>query len=163
MEIWKETFFDNRYEISNEGNLRRNGKILNPSILKIGYRTTVSYKNGVKNQKRYYIHRLVAHHFIGRPRKSMEVNHKDGNKLNNNVSNLEYVTHRENMIHALKIGLINTVRGEKCYHSKLTALKVKRIRSLRRKGNTLQSIANIFNVSNQSIHDVVRGISWRHI
>lgn len=64
----------------------------------------VSMFNGKKWVKRY-IHRLVAETFLGF-REGMEINHIDGNKSNNDVSNLEWVTHRENMIHAVKNKLL---------------------------------------------------------
>lgn len=56
-------------------------------------------------EKRLYVHRLVAEAFISSPEMGMQVNHKDGDKQNNHVSNLEWVTHQENAIHAVSTGL----------------------------------------------------------
>ena len=55
--------------------------------------------------KTYYLHRLIAETFIENPEKKEQVNHKDGNKVNNIVENLEWVTNQENQIHKCKIGL----------------------------------------------------------
>lgn len=63
------------------------------------YLTTILCKGGTE-RKTYYIHRLVAEAFIPNPNNLPEVNHKDGNKLNNSVDNLEWCTHLENMKHA---------------------------------------------------------------
>lgn len=60
-----------------------------------------------------YIHRLVAETFIPNPENKPTVNHKDGNKLNNNVDNLEWATHSENMQHAFKTGLNHSTKGHK--------------------------------------------------
>ena len=71
-----------------------------------GYRRVWLSKNG--KGKAWYIHRLVAQAFLEKPEseQKLEVNHKDGNKSNNYVDNLEWVTHTENMAHALESGLI---------------------------------------------------------
>lgn len=72
---------------------------------KYGYERVMLYKN----QKKYYkqVHRLVAENFIPNPNNLPQVNHKDGNKLNNNVNNLEWVSCSENINHAYDTGLRN--------------------------------------------------------
>ena len=58
------------------------------------------------NRKTQLIHRLVCETFVPNPHNLAEVNHKDGDKLNNNVSNLEWSSHRDNVMHAVNMGLI---------------------------------------------------------
>lgn len=75
----------------------KNERILKPNIVK-GYNQITLQKNG---QKKYYkIHRLVAETFINNPKNLPEVNHIDGNKQNNTVDNLEWVTTSENQLHS---------------------------------------------------------------
>ncbi len=62
------------------------------------------------NRKYYLVHRLVAETFIPNPNKFKDVNHKDGNKLNNNVNNLEWCTRSYNLIHAYNNGLKPTIK-----------------------------------------------------
>jgi hypothetical protein len=82
---------------------RKKQATLTQFINKFGYPTVYLYKDGVK--KRFFVHRLVAEAFIENIENKRCVNHKDGIKTNNDVSNLEWVTHSENTIHAYKTGL----------------------------------------------------------
>lgn len=83
---------------------------MKPSPNSDGYLTTVLAMNGKKYT--VAIHRLVAVAFIPNPLNLPEVNHKDGNKLNNDVSNLEWTSHKDNMIHANHTGLRSNIHGE---------------------------------------------------
>lgn len=96
--------FDN-YAISNLGNIKnvKNGRILTPVLTPSGYLHYVFCQNGIK--KGFMIHRLVAIYFINNPENKPCVNHKDGNKQNNTVNNLEWCTAKENDEHARKTGL----------------------------------------------------------
>ena len=98
--------FDN-YGISNLGNIKnlKKGNILTPYLNKNGYLTYTFCQNGVK--KTFRIHRLVALYFIDNPNNLPYVNHKDGNKTNNKVENLEWCTAKENDNHARKNRLKN--------------------------------------------------------
>lgn len=103
-EIWKDIVgYEGLYQISNFGNVRRKYKDKYKTVKgKKGLYLTVSLcKDCVK--KSFSIHRLVALHFLPNPRSCKEVNHKDGNKHNNNIENLEWVTQEENMQHARKV------------------------------------------------------------
>lgn len=102
-EIWKDIKgYEGLYEISNLGNVK-SSKILKKELCKNGYFRIKLFKNG--KGKRFLIHRLVAIAFIPNQDDKPQVNHRDGNKQNNNVNNLEWVTSKENNIHAHRAGL----------------------------------------------------------
>ncbi len=98
MEEWKKCF--ENYEISNYGNCRRllnsgNYKIVKGSINNRGYRYLQTNRKG--KRKNYLFHHWVCECFIGKRPEGLVVDHKDRNKLNNNISNLHYTTQLENM------------------------------------------------------------------
>lgn len=98
--MWKIIDFNPNYEISDEGIVRRvNNKNVLKGCITSGYRSVkLTFENS--KQQRFYVHRLVAMYFIPNDDKNKTfVNHKDGNKLNNNVDNLEWVSPRENNLH----------------------------------------------------------------
>jgi hypothetical protein len=108
MEIWKTIENYPNYEISNFGNVKRKQgyqckieRILIPLNNGNDYMNVGLSKDGIK--KREYVHRLVAEAFLGTPKIKLEVNHIDGNKLNNQLSNLEWVTRSENQNHRYKV------------------------------------------------------------
>lgn len=125
--MWKDVKgFENVYKISDSGEIWskdrecidsigrkrfRKGVKINPDIAPNGYYRVTLAVNGTKVQR--YLHRLLAEHFIDNPKNLPQVNHKDGNKLNCSIDNLEWVSVQENVIHAYKHGLINPVCGEK--------------------------------------------------
>lgn len=157
------------YKISSHGKVKRMtrctntyvGKILKPRPDSNGYLRVCFYKNGKGID--FLIHKLVAEAFIGPCPKDKEVNHKDGNKQFNYFKNLEYITHKENIKHAYKLGL-NSHRGENCHFSKLIKKDVVRIRSMYETGiYTHENIANEFNVSRRAIGSIVKRKCWKHI
>lgn len=92
------------YEVSSLGNVRNSESYKSISQLdknREGYIRVNLFSNGKK--KRYFIHRLVAEAFIPNPENKPQVNHKDGNKQNNELSNLEWVTNSENQLHSYYI------------------------------------------------------------
>lgn len=90
--------YENLYDVSNLGRVysHRTKKILKPSEDKVGYKRTTLQKTHRKDVKRFYIHQLVAIAFLENQENKKYINHKDENKSNNNVDNLEWVTHKEN-------------------------------------------------------------------
>ena len=104
-EIWRQ-FNNSNYYISNYGRIKSYTR-RNPIILKQNTVSPNGYKFLILNKKMYYIHRLVAMMFVPNPENKPEVNHIDGNKLNNYSNNLEWVTHSENMLHCWKFRINN--------------------------------------------------------
>jgi len=107
MNKWKDIIgYEGYYQVSSDGQVKntRTNKILNGDINNIGYKRVILY---TPIKKRFFIHRLVATHFCDGYRDELIVNHKDGNKLNNNANNLEWITKSENDLHAFKLGLRN--------------------------------------------------------
>lgn len=110
-EVWKTIEDYPDYEVSNLGNVRNVEKnmIMHPTLdVSNGYKVVNLYNNN--GMKRKYVHRLVAESFIYNPDNKRTVNHKDCNKANNTVSNLEWATDSENMKHAFKNGLCENTR-----------------------------------------------------
>ena len=104
-EIWKTIKSYKNYKISNLGRIKnKNNELLHPSGLI--YKMIGLQKN--KKSKKYCIHKLVAGAFIPNPDNKKEVNHIDHNKHNNKLSNLEWVTHRENIVAAVIFGNIKS-------------------------------------------------------
>lgn len=114
-----------------------------------------------KTAKTFAVHRLVAQTFIPNPRDKPEVNHRDGNKTNNNVDNLEWATGEENSEHARDIGLIK--RGEKHHNCRLTNADVLRIRQYRKSGFTGRKIASLFSISITHVYDICAFRKWKHL
>ena len=111
--------------------------------------------------KTHSVHRLVAMTFIPNPKSKKEVNHIDGDKRNNCVSNLEWSTHKENMNHARKNNLIRM--GENHSLSTLNELKVRIIRRCAEIGLTHKYIASIFEVNKATVTRIVNRKRWKHI
>ena len=107
MKEWRKVKSNSNYSVSNDGEVRRDDTkhIKAPIRNRDGYDKVDLYEGGKRTTKR--IHRLVGEAFIPNPENKPEINHKDGNKLNNHVSNLEWTTKRENIDHAVEHGLLN--------------------------------------------------------
>ena len=95
------------FYVSNYGRIYKSDGTITKGYKKNGYLVLGVYENNSTHHVKRYIHRLVAASFFGR-NDDLEVNHKDGDKLNNNVDNLEYVTRSQNIQHAVRTGLRKT-------------------------------------------------------
>lgn len=164
-EIWKSIKgYEGVYDISSLGRVRSFYGTTPPRILKPGIGGQYPYVILCRYNKQinFMVHRLVTIAFIENPENKPEVNHKDGNKLNNKSSNLEWVTKSENARHAMRMGLRSYV-GEKNGKSKLTDITVRNIHRLIARGMTQREIAELYDVSTVTISDVYRGRTWSHV
>ena len=97
--------FEGRYKATSDGRIlnAKTGLPVKPDLNQHGYLKLKLYRSKEETKKQTTVHRIIALTFLGES--ILEVNHKDGNKLNNNIENLEYVTKKENMKHAFENGL----------------------------------------------------------
>ena len=170
--IWKRLIYpnisiDNNFLISSDGELmnENTGRILKPEILRTGY-YSVRVWIGNKNKKHIIIHKAVAYTFLDNPNEYTVINHKDGNKLNNNVDNLEWCTYGYNLQHAYDTGAFDKskISGENNHNSKLTWESVNEIRDKYSKSGgkyTHQSLADEFGVSKQIITGIINNVIWK--
>lgn len=114
--------------------------------------------NGIRKTQR--VHVLVARTFLGDRPTGFDINHIDGNKLNNRADNLEYCSHSDNINHAVRIGLCDSWLGEKHPCAKLKNSDIPLIRERR---DTCAAIAKDYGVSPQLIQDVRSRKLWTHI
>ena len=168
--MWKDIKeYEGLYQVSDSGQVKslsrhvENGstggmilkeRLLKPCLCKNGYLYVVLSKNHIK--KNYYIHRLVATAFLSETNST--VNHKDGNKHNNSLSNLEFVSYSENNQHAYNIGLHR--KGEKHYLARLTQEQVNEIKKCG-KTDTYEKIALNYGVNKATIRDILLGRTWK--
>jgi hypothetical protein len=132
-------------------------------VRKDGYRQVSINRDG--RRRSAYAHRLVALAFFGVPKTCLVTNHLNGNKLDNRASNLEFVTHQANTLHAIALGLFRPPRlvGERNPNAKLTADHVRAIRVMRQSGRGLVDIGRRFNVTASAVSRVVHRHDWRHV
>jgi len=177
-EIWKSVNgYAGSYEISNYGRVKslsrciktKNNKqymrkeiILKQYLNKSGYYFVNLCKSS--KMKNHRIHRLVAKHFISNKSKYNCVNHKDGNKINNHVENLEWCTFSYNLKHAHEIGIKKAKSGVDNYFSKLDNYDVTLIKILLNNTNLKQKdIASMFNIHTTTISKIYNNVNWKHI
>lgn len=104
MEVWRDVKgYEGLYQVSDWGRVRRGNKPLHLNTNTYGYKHITLCKNNVP--KTALVHTLVADAFIENPQSKPQINHKDGNKENNTVANLEWVTQEDNNRHAIKTKL----------------------------------------------------------
>lgn len=142
---------------------RQRGRILKCYPDTKGYRQfAMSIPGG--RRVRMKVHRAVALAFLGPRPAGAQINHISGDKNDNSVTNLEYVSCRRNIRHAWEKGLrrAEQVQGERHGRSKLTADDVRHIRLVGSQAN-LQELADRFGVTPQCIDQVLKRKTWRHV
>ena len=169
-ETWKPIYeYEGLYEVSSYGGVRsvdrvivrtrrgtshclqQKGKVLKPM-------KSWDYLAVELRGKAVKIHKLVANCFIPNPENKPQVNHIDGNKYNNNATNLEWCTHSENMQHALRTGLRVMPKGLRC-NAKLSLAMIHRIKTLSEIEYSPNEIATIFDVSRETVYIHIRQLT----
>lgn len=172
-ETWKDVVgYEGWYQVSSLGNVRRvkmgrgvpRRNSLKHRINHKGYASVVLCRviDGKSTQINRFVHHLVAEAFIAlRPSSDHQINHKDGDKINNCPQNLQWVTNAENMRHSWRMAL-RTNFGQNNHTSKLTEKDVYEIISLKGKVSQRQ-LSKKYGVGLNQIKGIHRGISWKHI
>jgi hypothetical protein len=163
--VWKKTL-GGYYGVSNLGDVRRMvsdsnrtfvGRLVKQGTTKHGYKYVQLY---VK-KKRYvkYVHVLVARTFFGPCPPGHEVNHKDTVKSNCRLSNLEYLTHIENMEHAVRSGVKFGGKNNRRYSD----MEVKAVRSHYKVVKSYSKVAADLNVGYFTVYNIVNGRNWSSV
>ena len=161
------------YEVGSDGTVwslnYKNGKKrvqLVPRLNKDGYlEIKISFCND--NKRKYKrVHRLIAETFIENPLNKPEVNHKNGIRTDNNLSNLEWVTKKENTIHGWKHNgrkLTDKQKEALNKRCKITEKEAIKIIELRKSGLTFKEISKHFNIKQCQCGEIARGTSWNYL
>ncbi len=149
---------DNRFEISKDGIIRN----IKTKTIKSQYISSTGYYmisiSKINKSKPHRVHRLLANNYIDNPENLKEVNHLDGNKLNNNLSNLEWCSHLGNMKHAFSTGLANNT-GSKNGMSKLKEKSILEIKEKLKQGMSQYKISKQYGVSRSAILKINLGLT----
>lgn len=161
---WKQIESFN-YEINELGQVRntKRNKILSANNSGEYSSVNLSVNGKIKTRR---IHRLLAIAFIPNPLNLPCINHKDGNKYNNALNNLEWCTQKHNLEHALKTGLRNSSKGTSrpAGNVKLTEIEVLEIRKLKETTNlSYLDISKKYNVGKKCIGDIITRRNWKNI
>ena len=157
------------YEVSNLGRVRRIksglgtviGYVLKPLRKAHGYMFVSLCRHGKKIDK--LIHRLVLEAFIGLKLDRKECNHKDGNKANNTLNNLEWVNRSENMLHSFEVLKNKGPYGVKSHSAKLNEINVRKILQQLKEGQLQKDIAKNFGVAESTISSIKLNRTWKNL
>lgn len=179
-EVWRDVVgFEEYFKISNLGNVfsKRTNKLLKTYTTPSGYEQMYTKIGGrLGKNHTFKIHRLVAEAFLPTPREDLKreaeessygvvlVNHKDGDKSNNVITNLEWISYSGNAEHASANGLLNIKKGIENYGSKLSIEDVEYVRENYTpycKKFGARSLAKVFGVHHTNISRVARDVSYK--
>jgi hypothetical protein len=170
-EVWKDVKgYEGRYRISSHGRVwsvkRKDalgrtvgGKYLRQHFSSVKY-PMLALRDG-KETKYFQTHKLVAENFLGPCPEGFIVHHKNSNKEDNRVENLEYVSRSENSQRAYDDGS-NSYRGTKHGFSKLNEFQVRVIRRLTGDLGYVET-SRVFGLSHMTVANIRKGISWKHV
>lgn len=165
MEIWKSiSGFEGRYEASTYGNIRRvyrrSPQVMRPSTAHHGYQR-ITLNSHRPDQKYCFVHRLVYEAFIGPIQNGLQMNHKNGNTMDNRLENLEAVTQSENMLHSYRVlGRIHP-RGA-CVLKREQVSEIRHIHKAHSRTLGSSALARRFGVSKGTICGIVNGERYTH-
>lgn len=169
-EIWLPVKdYEGLYYVSSEGRLRSSHsnnkgvgwKIVKGATVDREYIKVKLIKDHI--YKQVSLHRLVATTFIPNPKNKPQVNHKNGNKHDNRVENLEWVTQSENILHSYKTGLKKPMRGVKNWCAKITEADVLMIRKLAIEGQTPTQISKSYPINDATVSKIIHKQIWSHV
>lgn len=147
------------YFVSDTGRFFNGNRELKLVVSHKGY--LIAHFNIEKKKRTSPVHRLVAKAFIPNPHNKPEVNHIDGDKTNNHVSNLEWVTSKENKRHAMEV--LGSGYGERASRAILTNVDVIAICEMIQDGYRTNDISEKLNIDREKIRTIKKGGAWRHI
>ena len=152
-------YLDTPYFVSESGGIFLDGKEKNTTMSNKGYKMASMYFNSKSNK--LSIHRLVAILYVSNPNNLPQVNHMDGNKKNNSVTNLEWMTNSQNQKHAYKLGLQHSKAGENNNKAKITDKDVTLLKQMYNSGMSIVKVSQSMNISISIIRNIIYGISWK--
>ncbi len=178
-EIWKDIpRYEEMYQVSTQGVVKALGRLINLTTHSYykkeklltqfpdgrGYLHVKLY-DGSGNPKSWTTHRLVALTYIPNLENKPQVNHIDGNKLNNNIDNLEWCTNEENMSHLASLRRTRpSIQGENSKFSKTTTETVLNIRKDRDELNvSMKNLSLKYNVTIGNVWNIIYRKSWKHV
>jgi len=161
VELWKKIpGTKGIYEASTHGRIRslKFGRTRIMKAFRVGVVGNQYLAVDIDNKARK-VHRLVCETFIG-PSGKKQANHRDGNKINNSLENLEWVTPSENVRHAYQTGLVGSKRGEANGHAKLCTDDVLFIRS---STDSLSAMGERFGITTTQVWNIRTRKQWKHV
>lgn len=164
MESWKDIKgYEGKYQVSNHGNVKniQKNRYLTPSPEKKGYLRVNLWKDGGYKTKK--VHRLVCEAFLENINNKPQVNHIDGIKSNNRLTNLEWVTNLENSKHKVKLNLTHKPRGIKNGRCTITEDIAKSILSDIKNDINTYEITIKYNVSKNIVTNIKYKKAWKHL
>lgn len=175
-EVWKDIEgYEGYYQVSDHGRVKSLDRYVGHLGKNKALKKSRVFRNGWMNKslivclskedqsKGFLIYRLVAKAFIPNPLEKPEVNHLDGNRYNNHISNLEWATRSENEKHAYDTGLYISRKGSQMHCAKLNESQISEIKDLFKQGVSRKNIASAFKIDYSQACKIIKGSSWKHL
>lgn len=153
--------WEGKYSVTEDGEIfsHQRTKCIRKSRIKEGGYVCLTLTTDYK-KKNLYVHRAVAMCFVGNPHNHTEVNHIDGDKLNNHYTNLEWCSRKENQQHAVRLGLIRNPKGGN--HPSAT-MSEKVAREIKFSMGSNKEVSAKYGVHTSTVNSIRKGRSWKHL